>query len=289
MSNNSPLKDQHWRYNVPEEDDTGSDFSMLNTQDQSQQSSVGGFMGNMMNMAMRYNAGNLAQSSGNTGGSGGTGFLGRLSGTLENAATPLGIGLSLVGSVIGFRKARAAERKAKKQAKKSEAERKRQEDAYRSLDTSNPYMNMENTMEDLTINQKQSQFQREQFQQSQANILDSLRGSAGGSGVAALAQQLAQSGQLASQQAAADIGRQEAANQRAERAQAGQLQMYEREGDVYSRDLKRQQTETLFGMAQQRAAADQTSLAQARQAKMDAITGGITGAASMFAGFGQDS
>ena len=42
-------------------------------------------------------------------------------------------------------------------------------------------------------------------------------------------------------------------------------------------------------MAQQRAAADQTSLAEARQAKMDAITGGITGAAGMFAGFGQDS
>mgnify|MGYP003128231222 CR=1 FL=1 len=202
--------------------------------------------------------------------------------------SPLGIGLSLASSVIGFRKARAAERKAKKQAKKSEAERKRQEDAYRSLDTSNPYMNMENTMEDLTINQRQSQFQREQFQQSQANILDSLRGSAGGSGVAALAQQLAQSGQLASQQAAADIGRQEAANQRAERAMAGNLQQQEREGDIYSRNLKRQQTETLFGMAQQRAAADQTSLAEARQAKMDAITGGITGAAGMFAGFGQD-
>jgi|TARA_R100000458_G_C8275653_1_gene250786 hypothetical protein len=295
MSNNSPLKDQHWRYNVPEQDATGmsTNTSLLN------QDMIGGdtgsntfgssFTGNMMNMAMRYNAGNLAQGGGTTGGGGGTGFLGRLSGTLEHAATPLGIGLSLASSVIGFRKARAAERKAKKQAKKSEAERKRQEDAYRSLDTSNPYMNMENTMEDLTINQKQSQFQREQFQQSQANILDSLRGSAGGSGVAALAQQLAQSGQLASQQAAADIGRQEAANQRAERAQAGQLQMMEREGDIYSRNLKREQTETLFGMAQQRAAADQTSLAQARQAKMDAITGGITGAASMFAGFGQDS
>jgi len=295
MSNNSPLKDQHWRYNVPEQDAAGSNFSMLDsfnpqqniTGPQNQQ--PGGFMGNMMNMAMRYNAGNLAQGGDTTGGGGGTGLFGRLSGTMEHAATPLGIGLSLASSVIGFRKARAAERKAKKQAKKSEAERKRQEDAYRSLDTSNPYMNMENTMEDLTINQKQSQFQREQFQQSQANILDSLRGSAGGSGVAALAQQLAQSGQLASQQSAADIGRQEAANQRAERAQAGQIQSMEREGDIYSRGLKQQQTETLFGMAQQRAAADQTNLAEARQAKMDAITGGIAGAAGMFAGFGQGS
>jgi hypothetical protein len=73
----------------------------------------------------------------------------------------------------------------------------------------------------------------------------------------------------------------------AERQMAGQLQSMEREGDVYSRGLKKEQTETLFGMAQQRAAADQTAVAQAKQAKMDAITGGITGAVDMFAGFGQ--
>ena len=61
----------------------------------------------------------------------------------------------------------------------------------------------------------------------------------------------------------------------------------EREGDVWSRGQKKEQTTNLFGMAQQRAAADQTAVAQAKQAKMDALTGGITGAVDMFAGFGE--
>jgi hypothetical protein len=182
---------------------------------------------------------------------------------------------------------RKAQRKAKAKAKKAKAELTRQEEAYRELDTSNPYMNMENTMEDLTINQKQAQFEREQFQQSQSNILDSLRGAAGGSGVAALAQQMAQSGQLASQRSAADIGRQEAVNQRAERAEANRLQGMEREGELWSRRKEQEKTETLFGMAQQDYATKQDAVAQAKQARMDAITGGIAGAANMFAGFGQ--
>ena len=209
-----------------------------------------------------------------------------IAGALGSVATPLGIGLSLASSVIGFRKARKAERAAKRRAKKAEAERKRQEEAYRNLDTSNPYLNLENTMEDLTINQKQSQFEKQQFQQGQANILDSLRGSAGSGGVAALAQTLARENQLASQRSAADIGRQEAANQRAEREMAGQIQSAEREGEVYSRNLERSKTETLFGMAQQRAAASKKAVADAKAAKMQAITGGLMGAANMFAGFG---
>jgi hypothetical protein len=232
----------------------------------------------------RWGMGDIASK---VAGGGGGGPLGALSGFMENAAGPLGIGLSLASSVIGFRKARKEQRKAEKQAKASERERQRQEEAYRNLDTSNPYLNMENTMEDLTINQKQSQFQKEQFQQSQSNILDSLRGAAGGSGVAALAQQMAQSGQLASQQSAADIGRQEADNQMRERQMASQIQGMEREGDVWSRGKVEEKTTNLFGMAQQRAAADQEAVAQAKQAKMDAITGGITGAADMFAGFGE--
>ena len=215
------------------------------------------------------------------------GFLGGLSSFMGSAATPMGIGLSLAGSVIGAIGARKAQRKEKKEAQKAKKELDKQKEAWMQLDTSNPYLNMENTMEDLTINQKQSQFQKQQFQQSQANILDSLRGAAGGSGVAALAQQMAQSGQLASQQSAADIGRQEAANQQAERAMAGQLQVQERQGEIYSRGLKKEQQETLFGMAQQEYAGKKEAEAAAKQQKWDAISGGIGGAANMFAGFGQ--
>jgi hypothetical protein len=170
--------------------------------------------------------------TGGAGGGGGGGPLGALSGFMEHAAGPLGIGLSLASSVIGFKKAKKAQRKAEKQAKASERERQRQEEAYRNLDTSNPYLNMENTMEDLTINQKQFQLESQQAQQSEANILDSLKGAAGGGGVAALAQQMAQQGQLGAQSRAARIGQQESDNQMAERQMAAQIQGMEREGDI---------------------------------------------------------
>ena len=55
---------------------------------------------------------------------------------------------------------------------------------YSNLDTSNPYLNMENTMEDLTINQKQAEFQRDAFNQDQVNMLHSLRSASGSSGTA---------------------------------------------------------------------------------------------------------
>ena len=60
--------------------------------------------------------------------------------------------------------------------------------AYEALDTSNVYKNMENKMEDLTINQKGMQAQMQQGQQSRADTMQKLKGAAGSSGIAALAQ-----------------------------------------------------------------------------------------------------
>ena len=191
----------------------------------------------------------------------------------ENSNSPLKI-VPIVGaavstglSIFGAVKANQAKKQAQREAKKKEVEMKRLKDIYANLDTSNPYLNMENTMEDLTINQQQAQFQSQQFAQSQANIMGELRGAAGGSGIAALAQSLAQQGQIASQQSSASIGQQEAANQRA----AAQKQA------------------TLLGMSQQELAGAQQRIAAAEQAKMAAISGGIQGAASMVAGFGDQT
>ena len=75
-------------------------------------------------------------------------------------------------------------------------------------------------MEDLTINQKGMELQNQQGQQQRANIMDQMKGAAGGSGIAALAQQMANSGQLAAQQSAAEIGKQEAANPAKQAAEA---------------------------------------------------------------------
>jgi len=188
-------------------------------------------------------------------------------------AITIGKGIFDIGSSI-FQTAKAS-RQARKQArilKRQKRKQKELEDIYRNIDTSNPYLNMENTMEDLTINQKQADFERQQFQQTQANIMGNLREAAGGSGIANLAQALAQQGQIAAQKSAASIGRQEQAIQRAERAQAGQIQALERKGDVLSREMQTKQTETLLGLQMQNVAGTEERRALARQARKDSLS-----------------
>tara|TARA_Y100001973_G_C5203812_1_gene339853 strand:+ start:1423 stop:2637 length:1215 start_codon:yes stop_codon:yes gene_type:complete len=161
---------------------------------------------------------------------------------------------------------KSKKRKAQEKAERNEEAAKRDADKYRSqymaLDISNPYLNqtnfmsglknqfagldnvysglenqytglsnvysgLENTAEDLTVNQQQAQFEAQQMQQSQANILGGLRGAAGGSGIAALAQSLSQQGQIGAQRASASIGQQESRNQALAAQQAAQLQSQE--------------------------------------------------------------
>lgn len=126
---------------------------------------------------------------------------------------------------------------------------------YGDMDTSNPFANMtntfdnaknqfaglENTMEDLTVNQKQAQFEGQQNQQTQANILGNLRGAAGGSGIAALAQSMARQGQLSAQKSSASIGAQETRNQALSAREAGRLQTAEARGAADIDRLRAQQ------------------------------------------------
>ena len=201
----------------------------------------------------------------------------------------LSIGTSLLGGILGGSAASAEQRKAEGRERDARAEMERMKNMYSNLDTSNPYLNMENTMEDLTINQQQAQFQREQFQQSQANIMNTMRGAAGGSGIGAVAQALAQQGQLQAQQASAGIGAQEAQNQLRRPQMAAQLQAKERAGEVYSRGLERDTTSTLLGMSQADVVGAQAQVAAAKKAKADAWSGafgGISGALTAGIGSG---
>ena len=171
---------------------------------------------------------------------------------------------SIASGIIGSGKRR-------KEAREAAAELARRKGQYEDLDTSNVYQNMENTMEDLTVNQQAAQFQAEQEQQGLSNIMGQMQGAAGGSGIAALAQSLAGQQSQNLRRASTDIGRQEQANQMAERQQAGNLQLYERKGELISRDAEKDKVSTLMGMAQQRSAAAN----QAKQDATNAIVGGI--------------
>ena len=73
----------------------------------------------------------------------------------------------IAGGIAAKKRAKEAQRKAEAKERQAQFEMNRMKDIYSSLDTSNPYLNMENKMEDLTVNQQQAQFQQQQFQQQQ--------------------------------------------------------------------------------------------------------------------------
>lgn len=139
--------------------------------------------------------------------------------------------------------------------------------AFKDLDTSNIYADVqnlykENIYEDLTVNQQQAEFERSMFEQQQANIMSNLRGAAGSSGIAGLAQALSNQAMVQSQKAAGSIGLQESRNQIFKAREASKIQFAERGGEAQAeamrlagaetaRGLEYQKTGTLFGMAQQ--------------------------------------
>ena len=174
----------------------------------------------------------------------------------------------------------------KREQAAAQAEFNRNKARMEGADTSNLNKNMENTMEDLTVNTQAAEFQAQQQAGGFANTMDKLSSAAGGSGIAALAQSMAGAQSNAAQAASADIGRQEAGNQRAERQMAGQLQQQEIQGEYASRAAEKDKVDTMFGMSQQRLGAAN----EARDAATGAILGGvgsmIGGAASFGAGGG---
>ena len=124
-----------------------------------------------------------------------------------------------------------------------------------------------------------------------------MRGAAGGSGVAALAQAMANQGQLATQQASASIGQQESANQRLMAQGAAQVQAREaaaqqkiaagegaRQAQVLAgaqaaRGLEYDKTTNLFGMASGELAAANQAVEAARAQKQQGVSDIIGGVA----------
>lgn len=141
-----------------------------------------------------------------------------------------------------------------------------QKDKYRQFEFKNPYADMknqfegmENFYEDMEVDMRAANFQTQQMQQQQANIMQQLSGAAGGSGIAGLAQALANQGALQSQQIAAGIAQQERAGnlmsrqasmtlQQLERQGAGQADMTERGGAAMVQSAEMGRQSTLLGI-----------------------------------------
>ena len=204
-------------------------------------------------------------------------------------ASIIGGGIALAGGVSKLIMAGQGSRDRKNEQTAAKAEMRKMKDEYKNLDTSNlaagvrnPYQNLENTMEDLTVNQQQAQFEAQQGQQSRANIMQGLQGAAGGSGIASLAQAMANQGQLSTQKASASIGLQESQNQMASAQQGARNQQLEGQGEMWAegtrqqgaeagRGLDWQKTSTMYGMSQQRTATANEARRQAKADQMAAV------------------
>ena len=215
------------------------------------------------------------------------------------------IPLAIAGGLFAASKISKAVKKGgdkrKDEIRKANKELKIRERAYMDMDITNPYMGltnayagMENVFEDLTVNQEAAQFQAEQGAQQRANIMQQLRGAAGTSGIAGLAQSLAQQQTMEARQISTSIAEQEAANQRLAAQQAGrtqelqrgaqmQLQGQQAYGDVIRQQREMAREETLLAGAYSRAGHALDAQTRYREGLIGAgsnIIGGALGALS---------
>tara|TARA_R110000787_G_scaffold270842_1_gene377893 strand:+ start:758 stop:1606 length:849 start_codon:yes stop_codon:yes gene_type:complete len=190
--------------------------------------------------------------------------------------------------------AQMKEQKAMQASAKASVEKQKQE--YKSFNFENPYANMENKFEDMTVNQQQAQFQAQQGGQQRSNILQGLKGAAGGSGIAGLAQAMANQGQLQAQQISASIGQQESQQQKAKAQGAANVDLQQRQGEGMVQQAESGRISTLLGMeygelqgaqagvqsaygAQQSAMAMEMERVNANKALTGDIIGGVVGGA----------
>ena len=187
------------------------------------------------------------------------------------------IAVAGIGAVVNISNARKNRELAEEQAEKARIERAEQQRkldaqvaAYKGMKFTNPFANMENVYEDLTVNQQEAQFQARQGAQQRANIMQNLRGAAGASGIAGLAQALANQGALQTQRISASIGQQEARNQMAAARGAGAVQIAERQGDQFVQQAEMDRQATILGMQMGQATGANTAYMQAQANQMNA-------------------
>jgi len=157
-------------------------------------------------------------------------------------------GLQAIGPLAEAIGSGSRNKKARLQAEQAQERLDQQREMLKMLDTSNPYTNLENSLEDVTVNLKQAEMQRDMLAQSQANTLDQLKQGAGTSGIAALATALAQRGDLESQKIGAEVGKQEMSINLTAAQQAQANQTAERQGEVMSRQMEFGKLESQMGI-----------------------------------------
>ena len=191
-----------------------------------------------------------------------------------------GLGAKLLPSLIGGIGSLFGKRKRRNEFNASKSAYNQAMQSYKDFEFENLYSNLENPFEDLRVSTEAAEFQSQQLQQQSAQTLDALRGAGGGTGAAAIATSLAQAQAKNQQRIAADIAKQEIANERL--AAQGQFSMQSQEAkagmDIQKQEFDREST--IFGMEQQNYAAALEARAKQREASskglgaLGAVVGG---------------
>jgi len=188
-------------------------------------------------------------------------------------------GLQIATSVSGIMGGKKQKREARRASAAALAQRQEQQKRvdeqvaeYKAIKFENPYANLTNVAEDLKVSTQAADFQMQQGAQQRANILGGLRGAAGSSGIAGLAQTLANQGALQAQQVSAGLAKQELANEQARAQAEAKLQMQKAQGDIMVQQAQTSRQSTILGMqmGQSQAAntAYQTQLLNQRKANI---------------------
>jgi len=205
----------------------------------------------------------------------------------ENKKSPFKwIQLAAIG--IGLWQANKQDRRLRREQKKEEARLAKyneefdqrladyEKSEFQPLDSD--ALKQENVFEDLEVDTEAADYAREQFQQQQANIMQGLRGVAGASGVAGLAQSLSMQAKDQAKQTQLTIGQQLQQNRRIQMQEQSRLNTQDRQIQIANMEGARQfeldKMSTLIGVTGQRISGAQGAIAN-RQNMYGQIAGGI--------------
>jgi len=196
--------------------------------------------------------------------------------------------ISAVGSLFG-----RSRRKAEQKAARDEMAQAKQ--AFMDIEYKNPYENLtnpyaENVFEDMTVDTQAADYLKEQQQQSQANIMQGLKGVAGSSGVAGLAQSMSNVATGQARQASAGIAQQERANQQArlqgeQLKQKGQfgIEKMKAQGEIIRTNQENARTASMYGLGIDRANAADAAISTARSQFVSGLGSAAGGIAGLYA------
>jgi len=188
----------------------------------------------------------LDTGGGTGGGSGFKDILGFLGDNPELGTSAAEGAAGGIGGIVQFI---AGKRRAKRNRQKTETAFRAEVENLRNVDVSNPFARISNPYANLTVNQQQARFQAEQGQQALTDILAQQSAAAGGSGIAALAQAMANQRTSQIQQSSASIGAQEAANQMAEAKGEADRQFLVGKGKQIAQDMRATKASVLTDIA----------------------------------------